>query len=132
MTLMPSGAFEIALLRRREFVIDDQDVGMMRLRQFLQFLDFAVSEQRGGVDHGTNLKHLGHNLRAGAGGQFGKLAKGFRRSRGRATRCGVRSRPGWPFPGAAPVKSSDSRSSRSNLAVLRARRRLRQRPGRML
>jgi hypothetical protein len=64
-------------------VIDNQDVGPMSLRQFLQLLDFAKSKQGGGVEDGADLKHLGHHLGAGARGQFGKLAKRFRGSRRR-------------------------------------------------
>jgi hypothetical protein len=40
-----------------------------------------VPEQRRRISHGTHLKHFGGNFRAGAGGEFGKLAKRFGRSR---------------------------------------------------
>jgi hypothetical protein len=72
-----NGGLEVPLLRRRELVIDNQDVGLMSSRQFLQLLDLAISKQRSGVEDGSNLEHLGHYRGAGAGGQFGKLAKRF-------------------------------------------------------
>ena len=106
MTLMPIGALEIALLGGREFVIDDQDVGLKRFRQLLQLLDFAVSEQRGRIHHGTHLKHFGGNLRAGAGGQFGKLAKGFGRGARKRRPGGVQNPRESPSRETARVKSS--------------------------
>ena len=121
MTLMPIGAFQIALLRGREFVIDDQDVGLERLRQFFQFLDFAVSEQRGRVDDGTHLKYFGHNFGAGAGGQFGKFAKRFGRSRGRRAAAAFEAREDRLLRSAAPVKSSVLNLSDLSLAAAPSR-----------
>jgi len=72
-----NGGFEVALLRGSEFVVDNQDVGLMCLGEFFQFLYFAVSKQSGRVEDGTDLEHLGRNSCAGACGQFGKLAKRF-------------------------------------------------------
>jgi hypothetical protein len=53
-----------------------------RVRQLFELLYLAVSEQRGRIDFGTDLKHFGGNLRPGAGCQFGEFAKGFGRSTG--------------------------------------------------
>lgn len=80
-----NSGFEVTLLGRREFVVDDQDVGIVSFRQFLQLLDFAVSKQGGGIDDGTNLKDPGYNRCARACSQFGKLVKRFGGRGGRRT-----------------------------------------------
>ena len=85
-------AFEITLLRRRELAVDNPDAGIESLRQFGQLLDFAVSEQRRGIEDGTNLKHFGHDLGSGAGGELGELAKRFRRSRRRRSASAFKAR----------------------------------------
>ncbi len=85
MTLTADRLVEIALLRGRQLVIDDQDVGGERFRQFLQLLHLAVSKQRRRVRHGTDLKYFRGNLRAGASRQFGEFAEGF----GGGGRCGT-------------------------------------------
>jgi len=64
----------------------------MRLRQFFQFPNFAVSEQRGRVEDGTDLKDLGGDTGAGARGQFGQLAKRFGRSRRRRSAAAFEAR----------------------------------------
>jgi hypothetical protein len=87
-----SRAFQIALLGGGEFVVDDQHARMERVRQFLQLLHLSVSEQRSGVDLGTDLKYFGGNLRPGAGGQFGEFAKGFGRGAGRCTSAPFKAR----------------------------------------
>ena len=107
MTLMPNSAFEIALLRGREFVIDDQDVGLASLRQFFQFLYFAVSEQSGRIENGTDLKHLGNNLQRRRWRPVRQVRERIRTQPKTPIRGGVRSPRGSPSPGAAPVKSSD-------------------------
>jgi hypothetical protein len=75
--------FEIALLRWRELVVDNQDIGLMRFRKFFQLPDFSLAEQSSGVKDGADLKYFGCVAGAGSCGQFGKLTKRFGRSRGR-------------------------------------------------
>jgi hypothetical protein len=47
------------------------------LGQVLQFLDFAVTEQRGGIAFRPRLKHLASHLRACACSQFRQFAERF-------------------------------------------------------
>ena len=75
--LYPDRLFEIALLRGRQFVIDDEHVCGERFRQLFQLLHLPVSEQRRRVRHGTHLKHFRGNFRPSASPEFGELAKGF-------------------------------------------------------
>jgi hypothetical protein len=86
------GALEIALLSGGQFMVDDQNAGMERVRQLFQFLHLAVSQQRGGVHHGTDLKYFSCDLGASAGGQFGKLVKRFGGSAGRGAAASFKSR----------------------------------------
>jgi hypothetical protein len=65
--LDPRRVFQVALLRRRQVMVDDQHVGLDRLRQFFQFLDLAESEQRRRVDCGPHLKNFRSDLRPRAG-----------------------------------------------------------------
>jgi hypothetical protein len=97
--LYAGGAFQIALLCGREFVIDNQKAGMERLGEFFQFLDLAVSEERGRIRDGTHLKNFGGDFRASARGEFSKLAKGFRRSRGRCAPAFFKACKDRPFGG---------------------------------
>jgi hypothetical protein len=87
-----NGVFEVTLLSGREVVIDDQDVGLVGLGELFQFLHLAVAEQSGRVEDGTGLKHVGDNRGAGAGGQFGKLAKRLGGSRGRRSAAAFEAR----------------------------------------
>src|SRR5580692_11165657 len=76
-----NGVLQVALLRRREFMIDNQDFGLVSLCQVFELLHFAVSKQSGCVDYRTNLKYFGHNRGPGARGQFEEFPKRFGRSR---------------------------------------------------
>ncbi len=87
-----NSGLEIALLRGRELVIDDQDVGLVSLSKLFQFLYFAESEQGGRVENGADLKHVGNYGSAGAGGQFGQFAKGLGRSRRRRSAAAFEAR----------------------------------------
>jgi hypothetical protein len=73
-------------------VIHDQDVGLVSLRKFFQFLNFAVSEQSGRVENGTDLKDVRYYGSSGAGGQFGQFAKGLGRSRRRRSAAAFEAR----------------------------------------
>ena len=64
----------------------------MRRGEFLQFLHFAVSEQRGGIDGGSDLKDFSHNLSAGAGSQLREFAKRFLRGARRRTAAAFKAR----------------------------------------
>jgi hypothetical protein len=75
-------AFEVALLRGGEVVIDDEHIGTGGLAKFLKFRDFALSEEGGGVDFRPRLKRLSHNFGAGADREFGEFAERFRRTGG--------------------------------------------------
>ncbi len=72
-----NSAFKVPLLRGRKLVVDNQNIRLVRFREILQLLDLAITKQRGRVGRRPNLKYFSHDLRAGAGSQFGQFTERF-------------------------------------------------------
>lgn len=69
------GAFEVALLSRRQIVIHDHGIGFQPLRKLPDFFDFALAEQSCSFDFRANLKDFAGNGRTGAEGEFFQFQK---------------------------------------------------------
>ena len=77
------GFFDVALLGRRQIVIDDDDIGFERLYELPDLLDFALAEQRSGLDVGTDLKDFRGDDGVGAESKFLQFGKRFPGGSGR-------------------------------------------------
>jgi hypothetical protein len=89
--------FEIPLLRRGEFVVYNEDVGMRCRRQFLQLLNFPVPQQSGGVNRWTNLEDFCCNLGPGADRKFRKFTKRLGGGIGWSSATPFKTRQDCPF-----------------------------------
>ena len=78
-----SRRFQIALLRGRQFVVNNDDPGFSRLGHFFQFGNFAAAQQRGRSGFRTYLKQLRNNFRTSRRRQFRQFAKRLFRRTGR-------------------------------------------------
>ena len=64
---------QLAQLRRRQLVVEDDDVDVGFGRGAREQIDFAAAEKRRGVGLGPLLQHAQHDLRAGGVGEAGQL-----------------------------------------------------------
>ncbi|WBL36204.1 hypothetical protein O0235_00895 [Tepidiforma flava] len=71
------GLFEVALLGRRQFVVEDDDVGAVQADGFGNFLHFAAADVGGRVGVVDPLGEAGDDLRAGGAGELGELVQRF-------------------------------------------------------
>ena len=69
----PDGTLEVSQLRRRQFVVEDDnvDAGLGRGRR--QHLDFAFAEKRRRIRLGAFLLHAQDDVRVGGGGKPGEF-----------------------------------------------------------
>ena len=114
--------FQVALLRGRELVIEDNQVGRGGGHGAFQLFQFAAADERGGIGLLAALQDLAGDTGAGAGGQFAQLGHRFF---GEKTRC---SRSAARQAGA----EATSRATRApegffRLALIVSRRRVRDR-----
>src|SRR5207244_839496 len=72
--LLADLALEVALLRRRQLVVEQDQVRAALLRELAHVLDLALAEQRRGVALLPLLDQAADDGRAGAGGQQPQLA----------------------------------------------------------
>ncbi len=68
---------ELAQLRRRQLVVEDDEVGVGFGRRVRQHFDFAAAEERGRVGPGAILQHAQHHARAGRFGEAAELFEGM-------------------------------------------------------
>ena len=59
-------ALQVALLRGREFVVEDRQLGASRRQRAFQLLDFAAADKRGRIGARPALQHLAGDDRSGA------------------------------------------------------------------
>ena len=69
MTLRLSALLEVALLRRRELVVEDDDVGRRLVGQRAHLLDLALADEGGRVDAAERLDVLADDRDAGGVGE---------------------------------------------------------------
>ena len=74
------GAFQVALLHRRDRAVDDDQVDLVRLAARRQFLDLALAEKRSGLGVGHRHDEGVHDLkpRQGLGQGPGLVQRQFR------------------------------------------------------
>ena len=107
MTLTCRRLFQIALLRGRQIVIDNQHVGLERFRQLFEFFHLAVTEQRGRIHiRRTEILRLPRSA-PGADAPALSARERFRRRTPMRRRGGVRSRQGSPSRGLLQERSLD-------------------------
>ena len=76
-TLRVEPLLQLAQLRRRELVVENDDVDVGFGGGAGEQFDLAAAEKRRGVGLGTLLQHAQHDLRAGGIGQTGQLFEGM-------------------------------------------------------
>ncbi len=72
-TLRCEPLLQLAQLRRRELVVEDDDVDVGFVGGAREQLDFAAAEKRRRVGLGSLLQHAEHDARAGGVGESGQL-----------------------------------------------------------
>ena len=66
---------EVAQLRRRQLVVEDDDVDRGLVARGRERLDLAAAEKRRGIRLRPLLQHAQHDVGAGRGGQAGELVE---------------------------------------------------------
>lgn len=82
-------ALQVALLRGRQLMIEDHQVGLRHFGSGGKLLQFAAADQGCRIGAVTFLQRLSGNHRAGAGGQLGKLFEGFLRGKWNQVFAGI-------------------------------------------
>ena len=68
---------QLAQLRRRQLVVEDDQVGVGFRRGLRQHLDLAAAEERRRIGLGTILQHAQHDARARGFGEAAELFEGM-------------------------------------------------------
>ncbi len=106
MTLHAERFFQVALLGRREIVIEDDHVDADCRHFGGQFFDFALTDKSRRLGSDARLDGAADDLGAGAAGQFGQLVEGFfGAGEGATARTGIGAR--------GPFHSKPTRIARS-------------------
>ena len=71
--LPPDPLFDVPELRRRQLVVEDDDVGADAGAFGRKLVEFAAADERGGIGCRPFLNHLEHDRRSGGVGEPGKL-----------------------------------------------------------